>query len=106
MNDIVFDTNVRDILFAPDGDFLLTSNPSVQNGSILLQARCMNILQPQFGIGYNSQVLGSDETQAAFQLNRWIAQINSDNGTGSWIKIPNPPNVNFDFNGSVNYLGT
>lgn len=104
-SDIVFDPILRDIVFAPDGDFATTDNPSTQNGTILLEARCMNILQPQFGIGFNSQVLGGDTSQAAFQLNRWVSQISQDNGNGraSWKRKSNPPNIQFDFEGQVSY---
>lgn len=102
-SDIVFNPITRDLEFAPDGDFLTTDNPSTQNGTILLEARCMNILQPQFGIGFNSQVLGGNTSQAAFQLNRWNSQILADGGKSSWVRKPNTENVQFDFIANVNY---
>lgn len=101
--DIIFDPILRDLVFAPDGDFATTDNPSTQNGTILLEARCMNILQPQFGIGFNSQVLGGDTSQAAFQLNRWTAMVRADGGVANWKRKNNPPNINFDFEGNVSY---
>jgi len=109
MNDIVWDVEQRDISFGPDGlagDFLLTTNPSTQNGGILLEARCMNILQCQFGIGFNSQVLGGNTAGAAFQMNRWVQQIFSDGATGSWQPLPPVENVQFNFAAECNYLNS
>lgn len=106
MTDLVWNPVLRDMVFAPNGDFEVSSDNSVlstQCGTILLEGRAMNILQPSYGIGYNSQILGGDEAQAAFQLNRWKSQVRSDGGTSNWVKIPNPPNVQFDFNATVSY---
>lgn len=102
-SDIVFNPITRDLEFAPDGDFATTDNPSTQNGTIMLEARCMNILFPTFGIGFNSQVLGGNTSQAAFQLNRWVSQIRADSGAGSWKRKANPPGVQFDFECEVSY---
>lgn len=102
-SDIVWNVQTRDIEFATDGDFLTTDNASVQNGGILLEARCMNILFPAAGIGFNSQVLGGNTSQAAFQLNRWVSQVRADGGVANWKRNTNPPNINFDFSADVNY---
>lgn len=106
--DLVFDPILRDLVFAENGDIAVTDSQSVistQNGTVILEARCMNILFPAFGIGYNSQILGGDSAQAAFQLNRWVSQISQDNGNGraSWKRKSNPPNIQFDFEASVRY---
>lgn len=107
MKDLVWDSVQRDLVFAPNGDIETTTDNSVistQNGMILLEGRAMNILQPQFGVGFNSQVQGGDEAQAAFQLNRWVQQCIADGANNAaWVKIPNPPNVQFDFDASVSY---
>lgn len=104
MKDLTFDPVSRDLIFAPNGDFLINENPSTQNGTILLEGRAMNITNPAFGIGFNSQVQGGDEAQAAFQLNRWVQQCIADGANNAaWVKIPNPPNVQFDFDASVSY---
>lgn len=107
LTDITFDPISRDLLFAPNGDFLVNENCSTQDGAILLEARVMNIQQPEFGIGYNSQILGSNAAQAAFQLNRWVSQVQQDNGGGkaAWQRNNNPPNIQFDFTASVDYQG-
>lgn len=103
LTDITFDPISRDLLFAPNGDFLVNENCSTQNSTIMLEARVMNIQAPSFGIGYNSQILGSDVAEAAFQLNRWNSQISADGGKSSWIRNNNPPNIQFDFTGLCDY---
>lgn len=101
--DIVWDAELRDISFAPNGDFEVTDNPSAQNGAIMLQARAFNILQPVFGIGFNSQVLGGTSAEAAFELNRWVAQVQADKGRAKWERVTDPRNE-FSFKAEVNYL--
>lgn len=103
MKDIVFNPISRDLEFAENGDFLLTENPSTQNGGILLEARCMNILKPAFGIGFNSQILGGPRENAALQLNRWVSQVNADGGKAKWA-TKNQRGADFSFDASVNYL--
>lgn len=100
--DIQFDPIFRDIVFS-DNDFSLTNNPSTQNGGIILESRVGNLLQPQVGTGFNSQVLGDNVANAAFELNRTVSQIVQDGGTADWKSIPPPPNTNFDFSLNVNY---
>jgi hypothetical protein len=103
-NYLIWDCNVRDLVEALDGSIATTTTvPSAQRAGIILKARCFNIYQPQFGIGYNSQVLGGNTSQAAFQLNRCISQIVSDKGSASWQTLPNPPDVQFDFSLTANY---
>lgn len=102
--DIEFDVVTREIIFAPNGDFSTVDNPSTQNGAILLEARCMNITNPSYGIGFNSQIIGSDSAQAAFQLNRWAAMVGQDNGRAKWKPLNNPPNIQFNFECDVDYL--
>lgn len=103
-SDIEFDPIKRDLVFAQDGDFQVISNPSTQNGTILLEARCMNILQPQYGIGFNSQIIGSATSEAAFQLNRWNSQISADGGRSKWRTLPKTNDQNFNFEADVDYL--
>ncbi len=102
--DIGFDPINRELLFNSDGSIAETPNASVQNGAILLEGRVFNISQPQAGIGFNSQVQGGPKSQAALQLNRWVSQVQSDNGVASWQQKPTPPGQDFDFNASVKYL--
>jgi hypothetical protein len=104
--DLQFDPLKRDMVFAPNGDFQVITDVatmSTQNGTILLEARAMNITMPQYGIGFNSQVLGGPVANAVAQLNRCVSQIQSDGGQASWVKIPPPPGLQFDFQLNVNY---
>ena len=101
---LVWDCNTRDIVFDSDGDFATTDNPSAQNAGIILEARAFNILQPQFGIGYNSQVLGGNVANATYELNRALAQISADGGRATWKPVPLLPNEQFDFELDASYL--
>lgn len=103
MQDISFNPIERDLVFE-NNDFQINETPSVQNAAIILESRAGNLLQPQIGIGFNSQVLGGNTSEAAFELNRTVTQILADGAlTASWAPIPNPPNVQFDFNLSAQY---
>lgn len=106
ITDIKFDPIKRNLVIH-DNDFVMTDtvDASTQNGTILLEARAMNIIQPQFGIGYNSQVQGGDGANATFELNRWVGHVKQDSGSASWKPIPPPPNQQFDFESKVAYNG-
>lgn len=101
---LAWDCNTRDLPENPSGGFTLIDNPSAQNAGIILEGKAFNILQPQFGIGYNNQVLGGNVANATFELNRAVGQIQADGGKASWKSIPPPPNVQFDFELDANYL--
>lgn len=103
MTDILFDPILRNCPLTASGDLEINTAPSTQNGTIILEARCVNLLKPAVGIGFNSQVLGSNASEATFQLNRCVEQIRSDNGLASWRPIPPPPNIQFDFELKVDY---
>lgn len=103
MNDILWNPILRDLPLTANGDLQINTNPSTQNGTIILESRCAILLQPQVGIGYNNQVLGGNIGDATFELNRCVSQIQADNGNAAWKSIPPPPNVQFDFEISVNY---
>lgn len=104
--DFYFSAVSRDLTFQPDGEPTFVTDQSTlstQCASILLLARCMNVLQPAAGIGFSQQIIGSDIAQAALQLNRLTSQISIDGGAGSWVRIPAPQGVQFDFSLSANY---
>lgn len=103
-NYLRWDCDLRDLVQGPDGSIASTTTvPSAQRAGIILEARCFNVYQPQFGIGFNNQVLGGNTSQAAFQLNRTISQIISDKGSATWKTLPNPENVQFNFSLEANY---
>lgn len=85
MLDIQFDITTREILLsAPLGsdslDVITTDNPSVQNGGILLYARCPNVVYPMFGIGIED-IINTNSAAAAFEMNRWQQQTKLDGAT-------------------------
>lgn len=102
-SDILFNSVTREIVFASNGDFETTDNPSVQNGAIILEARVFNIQKPQYGIGFNSQIIGGPRSQAALQLNRWVQQIQSEGAKAKWNALQ-ANNADFSFEADVNYL--
>lgn len=79
MLDILFDIKAREIVFA-NNDFATTTNPSVQNGGILLYARVFNNQAIMSGVGM-IDVLNSKMDKVAFELNRWQAQAKLDGAT-------------------------
>ena|ERR1700723_1987970 len=104
--DFLWNPVQRDLEFQPDGELAFVetqSQLSTQNGTVLLLARCMNVLAPAAGVGYQSQILGNDVAQAALQLNRWTSQVSADNGAASWQRVPAPANIQFDFSALCNY---
>lgn len=53
MGDILFDLKNNDVGIA-SGDFAVVSDPSVQNATLMLLKNPVNILQPQFGVGFET----------------------------------------------------
>lgn len=104
IQDIKFDPIKRNLVIQDD-DFVMTDtvDASTQNGTILLEARAMNLIQPQYGIGFDSQVQGGDVANATFEMNRCVGQVKDDGGQASWRSIPPPPNQQFDFSLQVSY---
>lgn len=104
--DLLFNPILRDL---PNGggDAAIVetaSQLSTQNGTILLEARVMNILKPVAGIGFNNQIIGGNVAGAAFQLNRWSAQCIQDGALlATWNRVVSPENISFDFASQVNY---
>ena len=102
MNDIFWDDNIRDLVFAPNGDFAVNENVSAQNGGILMEARAFNILKPSYGVGLNEQVMNGPRGYAVKQLNRWVQQVQQDGGQANW-QTKNTPSSDLPFTASVSY---
>lgn len=82
MNDIRFNIATREIDFTPDGsDFAVTSNPSVQNGGILLYSLGAFPLTPMLGVGLVPQVINGARRDFIYCLNRWQQQGYQDGAT-------------------------
>lgn len=106
MMDLLFDITQREIVLSKGshGDFVTTSNPSVQNGGMLLFSRGCNLSNPMMGIGIEEIVnAGAGAPTATYEMNRWKAQVALDGGKATWSSIPSANN-NFDFTGNVDYL--
>lgn len=71
-----------------NNDFATTTNPSVQNGGILLYSRCANLGKPMAGIGME-EVMGADMSKTAYEMNRW-QQMAKDDGApvAKWSAAP------------------
>lgn len=79
MFDIKFDITNREV-FMLNGDFVATSNPSVQNGGILLYGRCIDPINPTVGIGIEEGI-NANGNKMAFELNRWQSMAIADGAT-------------------------
>lgn len=99
--DLLYDTNTQDLVLTSEGDLATTANPSVQNGYVFLQGQAFNLNQPSTGIGFSSGIYGSDTTKMAYELNRWVQQVEQDGGSANWTTT----NGGAPFNWQVNYLG-
>lgn len=101
MFDIKYDIEAQDVVMK-DGDFATTTNPSVQNGGILLLFRAFNVNNLILGIGVN-QIRGGSVLQANYEMNRWKQQVYTDGGRANVItKTDQSGNTNFGW--EANYL--
>ena len=98
MNDIEFDVITREIIMTVTGDFSVTSNPSVQNGGIILLSRCGYVANPMLGVGLED-VINAPTSKTAYELNRWQNQCINDGATIAQYSI-NAPKVITD----ISYL--
>lgn len=81
MKDLYYDIEAQDLV-VKNGDFVITDNPSVQNGGIILLARGPNSTNPILGINVR-QIQGGSVLQANYEMNRWKQQVVSDGGRAS-----------------------
>ena len=58
MGDIIFDLKNNDI-GTSNGDFAVVVDPSIQNATLMLLKNPVNILQPQFGVGFETFALNA-----------------------------------------------
>jgi|YelNatPaOPRAMG01_1025707.scaffolds.fasta_scaffold37442_3 hypothetical protein len=102
MNDLKFDPVARDLIIE-NGDFVIESNPSVQNGAIIRDAHCFSVRFPIFGIGLQ-RLINTPIGVANFEMNRWIAQVKSDGGTKANFTIDNIGEGLIQINNKVSYV--
>jgi|ERR1035437_1207095 hypothetical protein len=95
MLDIKFDIVAREIIWLdtdPNG-FVLTDNPSEQNGGILQFSRAAILQSPISGIGIE-EVINSGITKTTYEMNRWKNQAIADGATvANWKATPNANDV-------------
>ena len=87
MVDLLFDINARDLQVV-NGDFVTTDDASVQNASIIKEARVFSPNNPAFGVGLmesiNAPVPGLN-----YEMNRVMDQIRQDGATIARFTITN-----------------
>jgi len=89
MNDITFDINTRDLVIS-SGDFATTGNPSVQNGSIIKEARCLSPLSPIWGIGL-MDIINAPVEKTNYEMSRWSQQAKDDGAVKATSQVTNDP---------------
>lgn len=105
MLDLLYDIVKREIVLAPNGDLVTTTNPSVQNGGALLYSSGANIDVPDAGIDIERLLNGgAGNPSPSFELNRWRTQAINDGATLAEWKS-NPLNAGpFKFEIQISYL--
>jgi hypothetical protein len=89
--DLFFDINTRD-LSIENGDFVMTDNPSVQNASILKEARCFSPNNPTFGVGLMESI-NSPVSVLNYEMSRWADQVKKDGAQIAKYQITNKDKV-------------
>lgn len=103
MQDLHFDLPTRELTMK-NNDFVLTANPSVQNGGNLLYSKGANPELPMFGIGLIPDVINGPTRGLVFQLNRWKAQAILDGATlAEWSGV-NTSQTTANFEVDISYL--
>lgn len=102
MQDLKFDIVTRELVMK-NNDFVLTPNPSIQNGGILCYSRGANPLRPTFGIGLIPEVIDGNPKVLTYELNRWKFQAIQDGATfAEWTADPSARNSDVDT--KISYL--
>ncbi len=76
MKDIEFDVTNREITIVNE-DLVYTVDSSMQHAGIILDSKTDFLDNPNLGIGFTS-VIGSDLSNANYELNRWRDQVKTD----------------------------
>ena len=91
MTDLLFDPVTRDLVIK-DGDFVVTDNPSIQNGEVMKNAHAFSTRNPIYGIGLE-RVINSGLSTVNFEMNRWQAQCLQDKATKASFKASQNNNI-------------
>jgi hypothetical protein len=84
MADLQFNPETRDLVII-NGDFVIISDASVQNGAIIRDAHCFSTRYPIYGIGLQL-VINAPLSTINFEMNRWVSQVKSDGATRANFK--------------------
>ena len=98
--DLYFSINDRDLV-VQNGDFELISECSVQNASILKEARVFDPLNPVYGIGLYD-TLNANLGKMQQEMSRWQDQCKRDGATVAKFTLNNTNKVT-DIEISVSY---
>jgi len=103
MKALQFNTETREIVLS-NGKTQTTPNPSIQNGIIIRDARCVNVYSPILGVGFNP--INSQENSIVYQLNKWKKQCLQDGATTAEFDLANNgiSNVTTDIDYIISYL--
>lgn len=91
MYDLFFDINMRD-LSIENGDFSMTDNPSVQNGSIIKEARAFSPNAPAWGKGLMESI-NSPVSVLNYEMNLWEDQVKRDGAVLAKFEIKNKNSI-------------
>ena len=75
-SDLAYDTELMDIKIG-NGDFVLNSSLSDQNGAIILNTKNVNLYFPLLGVGVGDVINGDVSTMQRY-LSRWQSQVLQD----------------------------
>jgi hypothetical protein len=103
MRSLQFNTDTREIVIS-NGITQTTNNPSIQNGVIIRDARCINVFLPILGVGFNP--INSQSDSVVFELNRWKNQCLQDGAKEATynIKMIGVFNVTSNIDYTIGYL--
>lgn len=87
MKDLAYDIETMELLIK-NGDFVLNSNLSEQNGSLMLYTKNCNLYFPMAGVGIGQQTMNSGTTVLTSELNRWQSQVKNDGAkNANWTPL-------------------
>lgn len=102
MQDLQFDIVTRELVMDKN-DFVITKNPSIQNGGNLLYSRGANPLLPMYGIGLIPEVIEGNAKVLTYEMNRWKFQAVQDGATlAQWTATPGQRNSSTEID--ISYL--
>jgi hypothetical protein len=78
ISDLAYDTELMDIKIE-EGDFVVNTSLSEQNGALILNTKNVNLYNPLLGVGIGDVINGDISTLQQY-LGRWQSQVLQDGG--------------------------